>query len=353
MPGLHVIIGEDDFLVCNAAAKVVGDGIGLEVVDSGNSGNEDAQLSDIRRAEESLLTPPFLEPKKVTWWKNVKFLPGGGRGKGEGKGDDDGGGKVAESVKKALEKFVGKLVEVNLPDNQHFILTAPKLLQTSVIAKTLKKSAEMVVFETPKNAQAAAQSALPRAVEMAGEMGLSFEGSAVDAFVARVGSDTRSLMSELAKMRDYLGGATKITEADVAAVTSTGVGVEPEIWSVTDAAGARNLAKALEAVSRFEGEESFAIVMTTVLEKCFRQLAELKDAQERGKLQDAVKGMNRWAAEKATRNLGLWQLRELRVARKRFLDLRERSVSGATCAADELVVELVRALGGPRKGGAR
>jgi len=350
MPGLHVIIGEDDFLVSNAAAKVVGDGIGLEVVDSGNSGNEDAQLADIRRAEESLLTPPFLEPKKVTWWKNVRFLPGGGRGKG----DDEGGGRVSEAVKGALDKFVRKLVEISLPDNQHFILTAPKLLQTSVIAKTLKKSAEMIVFETPKNAMAAAQSALPRAVEMAGEMGLSFEGGAVDAFVARVGADTRSLMSELAKMRDYLGGATKITEADVEAVTSTGVGVEPEIWSVTDAAGARNLAKALEAVSRFEGEESFAIVMTTVLEKCFRQLAELKDAQERGKLQDAVRGMNRWAAEKMTRNLGLWQLRELRVARKRFLDLRERSVSGATCAGDELVVELVRALGGPRgRGGAR
>ena len=43
--GLHVIIGEDDYLVDEAAKRIIGDGTGLEVVDSANSSNEDVKHS--------------------------------------------------------------------------------------------------------------------------------------------------------------------------------------------------------------------------------------------------------------------------------------------------------------------
>ena len=46
---VHVIIGADDFLVAEAAKRIVGDGVGLEVVDSVNSTNADLQLADIER----------------------------------------------------------------------------------------------------------------------------------------------------------------------------------------------------------------------------------------------------------------------------------------------------------------
>ena len=75
MAQVHVIIGEDEYLVSEAATRIVGDGIGLETVDSANSSNAEAQLKDIREAEASLMTPPFLDPKKTTWWRNVGFLP--------------------------------------------------------------------------------------------------------------------------------------------------------------------------------------------------------------------------------------------------------------------------------------
>ena len=39
MANLHVSIGEDDYLVGETAKKTVGDGVGLEVVDSMNSTN--------------------------------------------------------------------------------------------------------------------------------------------------------------------------------------------------------------------------------------------------------------------------------------------------------------------------
>ena len=324
MSQVHVIIGEDDYLVSEAAKRIVGDGVGLETVDSANSTNEELQLRDLREAEASLLTPPFLDPKKTTWWRNVGFLPQSGKG------------APSEDVKEALEKFAVKLAAANLPENQHFILSGPRLLQTSIFAKTLKASVEMAVFSAGKPSEQA-RGAVVRAVDFAAELGLKFAPGAAEAFVAHVGPDSRSLMSELGKMRDYLGpGKNVISESDIAEITSQGAGVEPAVWSITDALGERSVRKALEAVSRFEGESGFSVLVATVAEKFFRQLAELKDAQARGMLGKATESMAPWMARKTEAQLANWSLAELRAAHYRFQELRERAVSSST--ADALVV---------------
>ena len=197
---LHVIIGEDDYLVGETAKKVIGDGVGLEVVDSMNATNAELQMKDLRAAEASFDTPPFLDPKKVTWWKNVHFLPGGGKK------------DSSEEVKEALEKFAAKLAAASLPENQHFILSGPKLLKTSIFAKTLATAAEMVVFAAEKPWEAA-KNAVVRVIDLAGEMGLKFAPGAAEKFVSVVGTDSRSLMSELGKMRDYLGNEKTAIDA--------------------------------------------------------------------------------------------------------------------------------------------
>ena len=324
MSQVHVIIGEDEYLVSEAAKRIVGDGVGLETVDSANSTNEELRLRDLREAEASLMTPPFLDPKKVTWWRNVGFLPQSGKG------------APSEAVKTALEAFAKRLAAAQLPENQHFILSGPRLLQTSLFAKTLKASVEMVVFAAGKPWEQA-KAAVVRVIDLAKDMGLKFESGAAELFVARVGPDSRSLASELAKMRDYPGDESRTVTADaIAEVTSQGVGVEPEIWSITDALGERNLAKALDAVRRFERENGFAVLVTTVVEKFFRQLVELKDAEAKGRLAEATEGMNPYAVRKNQGFLRNWTLNELRVARFRFLELRERAVSSQS--ADALVV---------------
>ena len=329
---LYVIVGEDDFLVAETAKKAIGAGAsGLEVIDSANSTNAESELKDIAAADASFSTPPFLEPVKATWWKNVSVLPCGGKG------------GPSEEVKKALEKFAEKLAESPLPENQKFILSGPRLLQTSIFAKTLKGAAEMVVFPSGKPWEKA-RAAASRLPEMAAELGLSFAPGVADLFISRVGTDTRSLVRELEKMRDYIGGKGGTVTADcVAAVTSQGVGVEPEVWDVTDAVGARDLGKALAQLRRFEGDSGYAVFMTTVLEKFFRQLAEIKDAAERGRSGDATSGMAPFAARKILAFLDNWTLRELRVARFRFLALRERAVSSAGSVEALVATELVRA----------
>ena len=318
---IHVIIGEDDYLVGETAKKIVGDGVGLETIDSVNSTNADLQLADLVKADESFSTPPFLEPRKVTWWKNVHFLPGG---------------KSSEEVKAALEKFAGKLAAAKLPENQHFILSGPRLLKASHFAKSLAGAAEVVVFAAEKPWEAA-RNAVVRAIDAAGEMGLVFRPGAAEKFVSVVGADARSMNSELAKMRDYLGRDAKtISESDIDEVTSPGANVEPEVWDVTDAIGKRDLGAALQAMRKFELESGFAVFMSGIVEKFFRQLLDVVAGR--------TEGMNPYALRKSQGFLRNWTPTELRVARARFLQLREKVVSG-TQSGDVLVATtLVRVM---------
>ena len=320
---VHVIIGEDDFVVSETAKKTIGDGTGLEVVDSANSSNAELQLADLRRAEESLDTPPFLDPRKVTWWKNVHFLPGG---------------RSSEEVKTALERFAEKLAAARLPENQHFILSGPHLLKASIFAKRLAGSAEIVSFAAEKPWEAKRAAAM-RATEYASAQHLAFAPDAAEMFVSIVGTDARSLMSEVGKMRDYLGpGASVITAADVAAIASPGAKVEAEIWDVTDAVGQRRASAALAALGRFEREDGFAILMSGVIEKFFRQLLEVKRGNTEGMAPYAVRKNQGFAAK--------WSETELRRARARFLSLREKVVSGTTAGDVLVVTEILRAISG-------
>lgn len=318
---VHVIIGEDDYLVGETAKKIVGDGVGLETIDSAGSTNAELQLADLVRADESFSTPPFLDPRKVTWWKNVHFLPGG---------------KSSEEVKEALEKFAAKLASATLPENQHFILSGPHLLKTSVFAKRLAGVAEVVVFAAEKPWEAA-RGAVVRAIDAAAEMGLKFRLGVAEKFVATVGADARSINSELAKMREYLGkGADTISGEDVEEISSPGANVEPEVWDVTDAIGRRDLGAALAAMRKFELESGFAVFMSGIVEKFFRQLVDVAAGR--------TDGMNPYAVRKNQGFLRNWSPTELRVARARFLQLREKVVSG-TQSGDVLVVTtLVRVM---------
>ena len=328
MANVHLIVGEDDYLVSETAKKIVGDGVGLEVVDSLNSTNADLQLADIREADASFSTPPFLDPRKVTWWKNVHFLP------------HQGGKAVAEDVKAALERFAEKIARAALPENQHFIVSGPKLLKASVFAKTLASVAEFAVFAAGKPWEEARNAAV-RVIDLAAEMNLKFESGAAELFVSRVGVDSRSLMSELGKMRDYLGkGAHTITAADIDEVTSQGVGVEPEVWAITDALGERSLEKTLSAARRFEQENGFAVLVTTVVEKFFRQLLDVKNG--------TAGELNPYVRRKMSGFLRNWTPNELRIARWRFLTLRERVVSGTVSGNVLVINELVRVCRRPR-----
>ena len=362
-PNIHLIVGEDDYLADMTARKIVEAavppdlrGSAVETID-GNAMNEEAQLASLAACRASILTPPFLDPVKLTWWRGVTFLPGGGHN-----------GKTTEAVGEALKKFADELAAHPLPANQTLVVTATKLLKTSLFAKTFKGIAQIVVFAGGGKARDRQEAALARLPDLAAEENLAFAPGADVAFVARVGSDTRVLVSELAKMRTYLGTERDtVTREDVAALASVG-GEEPELWELTDAIAQRNPAKLMATLSGFEGKSGIGILVATVTEKFFRELIVYREALDNGWLTpygtwardlapqvaadlDAAgvgpsSGKAPWMTKRAAANARQFSLRELRVARYRMLQVREALVSSA--ADDALAgTELLRIIARP------
>lgn len=362
---IHLIVGEDDYLVEAAARKILGAAVepslratAVETID-GDAGNQEEQLAALGACRASVQTPPFLDPVKLTWWRNVTFLPGAART-----------GSPAADVKQALEAFAADLAAHPLPSNQVLIVSAPKLLKTSVFAKTFRTFAQVVEFASGGKSRDRVDAALSRLPDLAAEEKLTFAPGADQAFISKVGTDTRIIVSELAKMRTYLGDErSEVTAADVAEVSSVG-GEEPELWDVTDALAQRSPVRLLKTLARFDGEPGFGILLSTVTEKFFRELIVYRDALDNGwltpygswaknvppdvlaDLDAAGIGPNAarspWAVKNGARNAKAFTLMELRTARFRMLQARERLVSSS---ADDTFVaqELLRIVARPTR----
>ena len=113
------------------------------------------------------------------------------------------------------------------------------------------------------------------------------------------------------------------------------------MWSVTDAVGRRDLAAVLAALPRFDRGNGFAVLISGVVEKFFRQLLDLAAGRETG--------MAPFAVRKNQAFLRNWTVPELRTARYRFLMLREKAVSGTACADTLVSIELARTVRRPRR----
>lgn len=362
---IHLIVGEDDYLTEAAARKVLEAAVppelrqnAVDIVD-GRADNMDDQLNSLKTCLSSVQTPPFLDPVKLTWWKGVTFLPGGGKG-----------GKLSAAVKTALEKFAENIAAHPLPSNQVLIITATKLLKTSLFAKSFKKIAEVIEFAAAEKSRDRQDAALARLPDLAAAEGLSFESGAAEAFISKVGTETRIIANELAKLRTYLGKDGKISQADVAEVCCLG-GDEPEVWDLTDAVGQRDPKKLLQTLSRFEGKSGDGILLANLSEKLFRDLVVIRDALDNkwltlhgtwdpktppeviADLDATGNGPNTlkspYLLRRKIANARNFTLFELRVARGRILKVRELLVSSAA-ATDSLVSqELLRILGKPKR----
>lgn len=321
-----LIVGDDDYAAETEVKETIAAHVpedfrasAVETV-SGSAMNAEAQLVSIRECLASVQTPPFLEPVKLTWWKDVNFLPGGGRG-----------GKISDDVKTALERLADGLAKNPLPSNQFLVITATKLLKTSVFAKRMKDIAVLKDCSIPDRSKDRAAAALARLPELAKKENLEFAPGADRSFIAKTGPNTRTIASELAKMRTYLGeDCHTVTADDVTQITSAS-GDEIEIWELTDALASRNPARIISTLRNFQGDSGWAIMLSTVIERWFRDLVIAK----------AGGGGDDWKSRKNAAAASGFTLTELRLARYRMLSLREKLVSSQP--ADEYVeLEILR-----------
>jgi DNA polymerase-3 subunit delta len=267
---IHAFLGTDEALVKEAAMKLSqklapkDNEFGLEIV-SGSADNADQAIQVVGRAIEAIQTLPFFGGDKVVWLQGVNFVGESQTAK-------------ADSTLAALDTLVGVL-EAGLPSDVTFILSSGEIDKRRTFYKRLEKIAKVEVHDKLDTTKAGWENAvMGHVADRAIVYGMKFRGAALERFVQQVGSNTRSIDSELQKL-SLFAGDRPITDEDVAAVTSqshTGF-----IFDIGEAIAKRNLPKTLELID-FQlnrGESAIAILLASIVTKV-RQLLHTRDLME-------------------------------------------------------------------------
>ena len=280
-----------------------------------------------------------------------------------------GGGRAAETVaaKEAVEKLTGWLKN-GLLDGQTLIVSASKVLRSSTFFKVCQKQGEIEDFGGGFKSWELEKLAGQRLDVLFTKAGLSIDGAARTEFLSRAGFDTRFLVQEVEKLRLYVGDSKRVTADDVREITS--IGREAEAWDLLDAFGERDALAVLKTLKRLSGQKGIGIMLAAMLEKTVRDLLVLREAYDRkwaygGKggacgwstslppeasaLLNASpvnpKTMSAWALKKKLPHALNYTLQELRVARYRILELREKMVSTGLPEMFLLSTALLRIIG--------
>jgi len=337
---LFLICGDDDYLVNAAARERVNQIVpaaerdfGVDIIDGRVATGDDVTRA-VRDCMESVQSPAMFSACKATWLRDASFLTGGGR--------------ASESVaaKATVERLTLWLAE-GLADGQALVITTEKVLRASVFFKTCQKQGEVIDFGgelKPWEREKAAAERLDMLLEQAG---IQMERPARAEFLARAGFDTRQQVQELEKLRTYLHPRRSATENDVREITS--VGREADAWDVQDAFGERKAADLLAALAPLSGDDDNAMMLAAMLEKTVRDLIILREACDKkwvsaggwsnsiptetqvvlGTLPVNPKATAAWMLRKKLPHAMNYTLQELRVARFRILDMREKMVSSS------------------------
>ena len=136
---LYLICGDDDYLVDTAARERINQLVpeadrefGVEIVD-GQRDTSDGITEAVNACMESVQTPGFFGATKVTWFRDVTFLTGGGRSAG------------TIAAKEATQKLITWL-KGGMLDGQALIITTAKVLRTSTFFKTCQQHGEVQDF---------------------------------------------------------------------------------------------------------------------------------------------------------------------------------------------------------------
>ena len=294
--------------------------------------------------------PGMFAAAKVTWLRGATFLTGGAR--------------VSEGIaaKEAVERLTRWIGE-GLQEGQNLIITTEKVLRSSVFFKTCQKHGEVIDFGGGLKPWERERQADERLDSLLEQVGLQMDRAARGEFIARVGFDTRLQVQELEKLRTYLHPNLSATAHDVREITS--VGREADAWDVLDAFGERKAKALLAALHQLSGQKGIGVMLAAMLEKNVRELIILREAADKkwagpggwsgsippeaavmlGTLPVNPKATNAWVLRKKLPHAMNYTLQELRVARFRILDMREKMVSTGLPEMHLLHTTLLRIIG--------
>ncbi len=266
-----LIYGADEFLVAGRAKEIVNKFVppdqqtfGLTIVD-GSAKSVAEAVTSISRCLEAVRTVGFLS-RKVVWLRGAAFL-----------GND------------ALSKTIGAQEAVDLmtsavragfPANNLLVVTAVSVNARSAFLKACTEAGDVIALEAQKAPWLRDKEAVPYAQAAFRKHGMKPANDVVRAFLSKVGTNTRQIEQEIAKLDVYLGERRDTRKEDIEAITS--VSRENFAWDLQDAVGDRNAGKSLDILHRllFQNEEPIGLV--TFLDSRFRQLLIFREAIDEG-----------------------------------------------------------------------
>ena len=270
-----LIVGEDQFSATAAAREKIDrfipaadQTLGLEIID-GQADVIEQALACLRRCLEAIRTIGFLGGRKAVWLRGVDFLgdPIVGRNK-----------EVQETL-----QVLANTLDGGIPEGHLLIITALKVDARTSFYKACVAHAELVEFELAEKPWQRDRGAMAFALNAFKHSGLQAGNELIEFFVQKVGTDTRQIMQETAKLATYLGERHAVQGADIETITSASRDLFT--WDLEDAVGRRDLRQSLAVLRQLLFQRIEPIRLISGLEGRFRHLLLLREGLD-----------NRWIA---------------------------------------------------------
>lgn len=328
---IYLFVGVEDYLRTEGAKSVIDQHVppterdfALEIIDATCDKNDDV-LEALNKLEEALYTESFFGGGKVVWLRDANFLPGS-----KIRGADNATAK---------EWFSTFLPAHPLPEGHHLIITAEKCLSTTTFYKWLTKNATIKSCGTEVRSYDTLRVGIERLNELLPPLGLTMPQPVKELFIGRVGIGMRTMMSELEKLRTYLGKQTAVTMEDVTTITSIAANAEP--FDISDIILTRAAAKIVPTVELLRADKNSAFAAATIILSTLNDLCALRDAIDRGwfvggkwdipleQVPLKLKRLTGFMAKKYAEGAMRYSLNELRAARHYAIEMRFRMVDSS------------------------
>lgn len=276
---IMVIFGNDEYLVSRKAKEVMDSFLprdqqmtGLETID-GAVDTIDSALSATGKCEQAVLTTGLFSSRKIVWFKSVAFLSDTRTGRNE-------------QVKERVNAFAAMLKK-GISEDHLLVVTAPKIDKRYAFYKACASMGEVVEFNAPDRAHVSDAHAREFAAGEFRKSGARIDEKALALFLEKTGTDTRQIVTEIEKLLLYTAGKP-VLESDVEEITSSTRGVPA--WDLADAAGNRDLRRALKVLRRLLFQKESPVRLIIGLESRFKDLVLYREAIDRGWLCETGSG---------------------------------------------------------------
>jgi len=268
---VHLIFG-DEYLVSKKAKTLIESLVpaesrtfGLEIID-GAVDNVDSAIGAVKQCLEAVLTVGFMGSGKVVWFRNVSFLHDSVVGRNP-------------FVKESVERLAA-LIKGGIQAGSSIVISSPKVDKRYALYKACRADGDIEEFSIPDKPNKVEEQAARIACDVFGEAGLKFDEQVLDAFLVKVGTDTRQIVNEIEKIAVFLGGRKEVKVEDVEAVVSSSR--EMLAWDLADAFGKRDLKRSIKILKQLMFQKESAVGIIIALENRIRELMLYREAIDSG-----------------------------------------------------------------------